>query len=203
MNINENTIDELLEEFSGLTESGASCCVASVTIDKDAVEIEGVDYNTQRQAPLAFITTETGREIPRLHGALDPRYGVQHEKPEHRMMVMLKAAGYSNKEIADQTGYSSPTVGYIMKQPWAEKMLLERVHGTADKAMKVLQDAAEEAALRLVAIAESAKNEEVKRKANNDILDRKYGKPNQPYTYNEKPAEDLSDAELAKAVQSN
>lgn len=141
--------------------------------------------------------------IPELHGRLDPQYTVQHEKPEHRLMVMLKSAGYSNKEIADQMGYSSVQVGYIMKQEWAAKMLLERIHNTGDSAMKILQDAAAEAAQRLVEIARTATNLEVKRKANNDILDRKYGKPNQPHSMTTKAANELTDEELSKHLQSN
>lgn len=192
MNINENSIESLLAEF------GAKITPDSSKEEPIEVPIVQPLVNGRDYTPTPF-----DDKAPRLAHAFDPHQDIKHEKAEHRLMVLLKAAGYSNAEICKETGFTPFTVSNVMKQPWAERMILERIHGTADKAMQVLQDAAEAAAKRLVSLAENAKNDEVKRKANNDILDRKYGKPNQPYSVKQRTAEDISDAELAKLVQSN
>lgn len=53
---------------------------------------------------------------------------VQEEKPEHRIMCLLKAEGYSAKEIAEKTGYSAHHVSTILNQSWAKKLILETIH---------------------------------------------------------------------------
>jgi hypothetical protein len=80
---------------------------------------------------------------------------------------------------------------------------LKVVHGSSDAAMALLQKESLAAAERLIVIAKNAKNEEVKRKANNDILDRKYGKPNQPYSVRQATAKEMNDDELAKIAFGN
>ena len=133
----------------------------------------------------------------------DPSYVLKAEKPVHRQAVLLKAAGYTDREIAAELELHPLTIAYIVKQPWALKLMEARVHGTADKAMARLQEETLAAAERLIEIAKNAENDETRRKANNDILDRKYGKPNQPYSVANKSACELSDGELAKLVTSN
>ena len=158
---------------------------------------------SERVCTTEVCTSEPSEKaFPRLFNATDASHINQREKYEHRLIALLKATGMSNTEIAKETGYTPVMVGYIVKQPWAVDLILSRIHGSSDAAMKALQDASLAAAMRLIEIAETAKNEEVKRKANNDILDRKYGKPNQPYTLATKGAHEMSDDELAKAVQS-
>lgn len=149
---------------------------------------------------------QAGEAKPRfepLHNATAPQCDLKKEKYEHRLMAILKASGLSNVEIAELTGFTTPAVGLIVKQPWAEQFILEKMHGTGDKAMQRLHAAADECAKRLIDLAATAQNEECKRKANNDVLDRRYGRPNQPYTVQTKQANELADSELAKIAQGN
>lgn len=141
--------------------------------------------------------------IPPLRNRFEPVVELGHEKPEHRLIAVLKAAGHSNVEIAALTGYTPLHISTVCKQTNIEQFILERMHGTGDKAMQILHEASVKAAERLIEIAKTAVNEECKRKANNDILDRRYGKPNQPYTVQTKQANELEDSELAKIAQGN
>ncbi len=131
----------------------------------------------------------------------EPQYRNQREKYEHRIIAYLKAAGNSNMEVARITGYSNITINYLVRQPWMEQTILEEIHKLGDEAMQTLHQASAEAAVSLVEIARSAENLETKRKACNDILDRKYGKPNQPYSMKDVRPEDASDAELLAVVK--
>ena len=133
---------------------------------------------------------------PRLHNPLKPAYELQHEKYEHRVIAYMKAQGLNDKEIAERTGLSPVTIGYVKKQPWFEKLVLTEIHKHGDAALEFLAQETLEAAKRLVDIARNAENDETRRKANNDILDRKYGKPNQPVALTQKRAEEMSDDEL-------
>ena len=133
----------------------------------------------------------------------EPAYHLQAEKFEHRIVAFHKAAGMNDKEVAEVTGLHPVTIGYIKKQPWFEEAVLEEIHKRGGEALDFLASQSLAAAKRLVEISETAQNEETRRKANNDILDRKYGKPNQPMSVSTKKADDMSDAELMKALQGN
>lgn len=140
---------------------------------------------------------------PPLFNAKEPLVELKHEKYEHRNVCFLKAQGFSNVEIAELTGYTPTAIGYIVKQPWAEKLILDVIHKEGGDAVhKLLGEEALKAAERLIQISSDAKiNVETRRKANNDILDRVYGRPNQPYTEEKVTnVESLSDEELAKLV---
>lgn len=126
----------------------------------------------------------------------------KHEKLEDRLVILMKAGGYTNVEIAEQLGITSVTVSYILKQPWAAEQVLEEIERSGrDKVVATLQGAAYDAALRLIEISETASSEQVRLKANNDVLDRVLGRPNQPITHHSaSDLEELSDEELAKLV---
>lgn len=128
-----------------------------------------------------------------------PQYVNQKEQLQHRVVAFMKAEGKSNKTIADTLGKSQAHVNYLLKQPWMQKQVLELIHKTGDATMEVLHKASIEAAEYLVDVVGNEKvNAETRRKAANDILDRKYGKPNQPYSQSTIPVEQMSDEELAK-----
>ena len=170
-------------------------------IHKDTLESLAAEFGSENEPNSAKDFTSPVHE---LRNRIEPAVELSHEKVRHRLVAVLKATGsLTDREIAELTGYSPTHVSTICKQTSAERLILERMHGTGDVAMKVLQDASVAAAHRLVKIAETAENVETKRKANNDILDRKYGKPNQPYSVSQKAASDLTDAELAKHLQVN
>jgi predicted transcriptional regulator len=143
----------------------------------------------------------TGLASP-LNNTRQPAYTVQHEKPEHRLICWMKAAGQTNKEIADHLGLSTVMVGYVVNQPWAKDMMVQELRKQGqDEVQVLLRGEAAAAVQRLINISKTAPNEETKRKANNDILDRVYGKPNQPISQTRIDPSSLPDSELVKLVE--
>jgi hypothetical protein len=140
-------------------------------------------------------------DIKELRNATDPQYINLREQWYHRTVAYMKAAGSSNVEIARVTGKSQACINYLVRQPYMVEMIGEEVKKTGDEAMTTLRNATNEAAVALVEIARTSENVETKRKACNDILDRKYGKPNQPYSVRDVKAEDVSDAELLAVIK--
>lgn len=130
-----------------------------------------------------------------------PAYVNQKEKLEHRLIATLKASGKTNVAIAELTGFHPVTINYLVRQPFMQLLVLEEIKKVGDPALRLLANESFDSAARLIELAKTAKNEEVRRKANNDVLDRKYGKPNQPMSVATSEATDLDDAALLKIVQ--
>src|SRR5881397_2013652 len=53
-----------------------------------------------------------------LHNAKPPYYQNQRERYTHRIMLEKAAQGYTVKEIAEQTGYTTVAVNNILRQPY-------------------------------------------------------------------------------------
>ena len=136
-------------------------------------------------------------------GASDkaPAYTLKKERLEHRVIAVLKAEGCNNTEIATQLGMSPVTINYVVRQPWFQQMVLEMTHKSGDVAMELLHKTALLAAQKLEGIIKDPEvNKETLRKACNDVLDRKFGKPNQPYTTQRVDPSKMSDGELEKLI---
>lgn len=148
--------------------------------------VEVVSSPAAAEIPKESVLTINSDEKPRaLFNGRQPQYTLKSERPEHRIVIMMTAAGMSTKEIAQSTGMTPQAVMYIKKQPWAVQQVLEEIEKAGrEPVVQLLKTAAMDAAQRLIDIAENAENLETKRKANNDILDRVFGKPNQPVTNN-------------------
>jgi len=160
----------------------------------------GIAEATEAQGGIVMDTE--GAEPRGMFNARQPAYELKAERPEHRAVIMMKAAAMTNVEIARATGMSPVTVAYIVKQPWAQEQILKEIEESGREAViQLLRVSAIDAAERLIAIAESAANDETRRKANNDILDRVFGKPNQPVSDGTKadPSK-LSEAEIDKRL---
>ena len=177
----------------------------------DAVP-QGLNRPKRENEPLQFrlennqdekVTVEVdSNSTPRpLFNGRKPQYVLKSERPEHRAVIMLAASGMNYKEIAETLGKSAVHVQTIVKQDWAQRQILQEIENAGREPVRqLLQNAAFEAAERLVAIAENAESEETKRKANNDILDRVFGKATNIVQVQTKQASDLSDDELAAIV---
>ena len=141
--------------------------------------------------------------VPReLYNQRDPAYVLKAERPEHRVIVMMSAAGMGNKEIADALTANgtprSPTyVSYVRKQPWAVKQILEEIERAGREPVRVLlQGAAYEAAERLIDLARNARQERTKLAANEAILDRVFGKATTPIMVSQGNPDKMTDDEL-------
>lgn len=145
-------------------------------------------------------------EEPRpLHNGREPFYQIKHERLEHRMLMYLKAEGHSNVEIAKITGFSAVAVSNILRQPWAQEEVLRIVKAQGDDAVQqVLKGAALDSVMKLIEIRDDPHvSKETCRKASNDLLDRVFGKPNQPVQHSGNvDFSKVSDEELLKFIPS-
>lgn len=109
------------------------------------------------------------------------RVDVQREKPEHRIMLVLKAQGYSNAEIAEVAGYSRVMVNTIMRQPWARARLLDMINEKGgDAIQKVLSGEILNSVDTLVEVRDDVNaGHQARLSAANSILDRALGRPTQ------------------------
>lgn len=131
-----------------------------------------------------------------------PRWNLQKERYVHRLCAFMLAEGRNHTDIAREIGVCSQTVNSWAAQSWMQELVLEMIHREGDETMKKLHDASVKAAETLVNVMNDAENKaETRLKAANDILDRKYGRPNQPHTSRTIPAEQLTDDDLARLVQ--
>lgn len=137
-------------------------------------------------------------EVKPLLNMGEPAYVNKREQFHHRTIAFLKAEGRTNIEIAEALHMSPVTINYLVKQPHISQQILELIHRQGDKTLETLHNASLEAAEKLIEIMQEAENVETKRKACNDILDRRYGKPNQPIALKNLSPDQMSDEELAK-----
>ena len=77
-----------------------------------------------------------------------PSVVIQHEKPAHRAMAMMKAQGATNKEVAEIMNYTPCGVSLITRQPWFRERVLALqhslgIHEVRKKLQKYSNDAVE------------------------------------------------------------
>lgn len=110
-----------------------------------------------------------------------PEYGVKHEKPEHRVMIFLKAHGFSNLEIAEKTGYSPVMVSQILRQPWARERLITEISKSGrDVLSELIKGTGVDSVMTLVELRDDKNAPAAVRKAcASDLIDRILGKPTQ------------------------
>ncbi len=135
----------------------------------------------------------------------EPQYVLQSERAVHRAICFLAAQGLSYVEIAQQLGITNTTVGYVVKQPWAEKEILDIIHKNGgDAVATVLSQQALPSVMKLIELRDSEEvAAEIQRKSANDLLDRIFGRPNQPVTHRQEDLDAMSDQELQAIVQKN
>lgn len=140
----------------------------------------------------------------RFYNSKDPNFGIIREKPEHRLIILLKAQGHSNVEIARLTGYTNVWVGQVLRQPWAKLQLIEEFkRGGQDAVQALLQGSAVDSVYKLLELRDTAEDEGVQLRASQDLLDRHLGKATQrveAHTTVHHTATEISevDAQLAK-----
>jgi hypothetical protein len=118
------------------------------------------------------------RDAQALHGPKVPNLAIDHEKAEHRLILMYKLRGDSNREIAQKTGYSESWISQVTRQPWFQQRLvnsLEEVEGEIlDEIVKV---EAKNSVFKLVQLRDTAKSEQVQLGSAIELLNRHLGKP--------------------------
>ena len=92
-----------------------------------------------------------------------PGAEIENEKVEHRAMILLKAQGLSNKEVADATGYSQGQVSTIVRQPWFQEKVLAILHSHGEEEVeKLMNQMAPKLLLMAQELAEKAQSESVR-----------------------------------------
>jgi hypothetical protein len=106
-------------------------------------------------------------------------FAIIHEKPEHRLIVYLKARGLSNKEVSEKTGYTQAWVSQICRQPWFRLRLVQELREAGlDKVAKLLESSAIDSIFTIINIRDDETAPKAVRRACADsLLDRWLGKP--------------------------
>jgi len=141
-------------------------------------------------------------EPPPLANAKDPFYFNKKEKPVHRAMLHLAAQGYDVKEIAERTGRTPVCVNNILRQPMLQSTLVKEIHrvnGEDQEVVEVIKSNVVSAVKTLASIINDEKAKGSDRiAAANALLERRYGKANQPINRGtDVDLNSLTDAELA------
>lgn len=113
-----------------------------------------------------------------LYNRRDPNLAILHEKPEHRIILLLKLKGYSNREIARETGYQEAWISQVCRQPWFQVHLTQALNqGEAEIVDKIVAVEATNSIYTLVNLRDTAKSEAVRASCATEILNRHLGKP--------------------------
>lgn len=115
-----------------------------------------------------------------LHGSRPPNLAIQHEKAEHRIVLLLTLKGLNNREIAKQMDYTEAWVSQIKRQPWFQVRLIEELSKAQEDVLdQILKVEATNSVFTLIHLRDHAKNEGVRADCAKDILNRHLGKPAQ------------------------
>lgn len=176
-----------------------------IKIDSSSVEQDrgASPKGAPNDVSMPVVEIEPSRyDAPPFWNVREPSFVLSEEKPHHRFVCYLKAQGFSNKEICDQTGWSAFFVCNTLKQPWATEMIAKLMAEAGCQGIEaVLKGAAMKAALEMEDLLERAKTEgslEVERKVRKDMMDRWFGTAAQHVIHTNVDPSTLTDAELAK-----
>lgn len=133
-----------------------------------------------------------------------PNLAILHEKAHHRLILLLKLKGLSNREVAKQMEMSEAWVSQITRQPWFQLALVQELKETKEEIVdSIVKVEATNAIYKLVNLMQSAKSEEVQKSCAVEILNRHLGKPIQRTEHSGEIKHKISDlddinAELAE-----
>ena len=136
-----------------------------------------------------------------------PNFETMRETPRHRLVLTLLAQGFTNKEAAEQTGYTPQLVSDLRRQKWAQQVMSELQAQAGFKAVQsLLQGAAAKAAQTVIDIATSTDTwvkPADRLKASQDILNRLFGQAPQIIKTGKADPAQLPDEELARIANAN
>lgn len=151
----------------------------------DLLSEQAVAVNDQLYPQSELKDSEIAKEYEnsphRLYNDTKPNFAIKHERPEHRMMVYMKAQGLSNGDIARHFGYTEPWTSQVLRQPWARKMLVDVLQTSGVEAVQgALQTSALDSVFKLIDLRDDPKAPyNVQANCAINILDRILGKPTQ------------------------
>ena len=103
------------------------------------------------------------------------------EGPLHRLIILLKAQGQPNKEIAALLNCTPVTVSLVLRQPWARELLLKLMHDHGEDAIaSLLKSTAADSIHTLIELRDDLDvPAAIRRQSASDMLDRFLPKPTQ------------------------
>lgn len=141
-----------------------------------------------------------------LYGSHKPKIDIiQEETPRRRQMIDLTVAGMNHTEVAAVVGCNPITVSRVVRQPWAQKRIVEKIEQNAMEPIKALiESTARESVVRLASLAGDEdlkfKHPKLYTEINQSFLDRYLGKAPQVVESRTTEPEKLSDDELANNI---
>jgi hypothetical protein len=153
--------DQVMGESSGLFDEYSGLRTQAIDRPVDVIQ------STQSVDNLGF------------HGTTSPNLEIKTEKAAHRIIVYLKAQGYTNKEIAKATGYTEGWLSQITRQAWFKQRLASELREAGlDPVKQFLSSEALPSLEALSSVRDSLASPPAARvAAANSILDRAFGKP--------------------------
>lgn len=143
---------------------------------------------------------EAGRQpaCDNFFNAKSPNLAILHEKPEHRLVIFLKARGHSLAEIADATGFTVPWVSQILRQPWARARLADEINNAGrDELSTIIEGAAKDSMQTLITLRDDEEAPaSVRANAAQYLVDRYLGKPKQSIEQKVGNLDELTDEQL-------
>jgi hypothetical protein len=113
-----------------------------------------------------------------LYGAKDPNLAILREKPEHRLILLLKVKGFSNREIARQLGFTDAWISQVVRQPWFQVELLKELRKIKGEIVdSIVRVEATNSIFKLIQLRDNARSEEVQKSSAIHLLDMHLGKP--------------------------
>ncbi|MDE2103773.1 MAG: hypothetical protein KGL39_41430 [Patescibacteria group bacterium] len=170
------------------------------------MESEKINKQLYKNSSLAALFADNPPEGDGLFNPREPNLAILHEKPEHRVLLWMKAQGASNREISQQSGYTEPWLSQLFRQPWAQARLVEIMKEAGmDVTQQLLKSACPDSVARLIELRDSpATPEATVRNCCVDLIQFYLGKPKQQVEVTEhKQIADVGelDAEIARLEQ--
>ena len=170
----EGAVFEMFQELTG---------GAATPQEQRAAELKERRRKLRTEAQEVYDQTKAVYEASDLKFVGDtrqPTIEILKERPEHRIIVYLKAQGKSNTEIAAITGYTKPWLTQVCQQPWFKMQLTQLLHEKGgDMVQNFLEGQVMNTLETLVEIRDNGDKDATRLAAANAILDRAFGKPTQ------------------------
>ena len=112
------------------------------------------------------------------HNPRTPNLAILHEKPEHRVILLLRFQGFTLTEIAEHTGYTVAWLSQVTRQPWFQARLAAMYQQAGKQQVQELyKEEAVNSFNKIVQLRDHAKSEQVQLASALSVLDRAEGKP--------------------------
>lgn len=149
------------------------------------------------------VTKSVNSDLPLQQRA--PGYQFKKERVVHREILEYIAKGYTDVEIASMTGFTPPTIGNVRKHPMYQDSLLGEVKRRLNEDTEVVEFIKRNVVSAVETLADVMNDDKARNSdrisAAEALLNRRYGKPNQPINKNNGiDLNELSDSELVQML---